>query len=164
MFDAASRRAMRSSSRVRGSIFAVALALAASQVFAQQVYKWVDEKGVTHYGERPPDEKKASKVDTKSPTGDTVKEAPQSWKDRALDAKRQGGEKDEADDYARKKQQYDENRRKDACAVAKRELAVMETKAPVFTFTEKGERTYIEDKDRPAAIAKARRDVDTYCK
>jgi hypothetical protein len=38
---------------------------------AAQVYKWVDEKGVTHYGERPPQGRKASEVPNKlgSPGG-----------------------------------------------------------------------------------------------
>jgi hypothetical protein len=30
-----------------------------------QVYKWVDERGVTHYGERPPQGRKASEVPNK---------------------------------------------------------------------------------------------------
>jgi len=36
-----------------------------------QVYKWVDERGVTHYGERPPQGRKASEVPNKlgSPGG-----------------------------------------------------------------------------------------------
>jgi len=37
------------------------LAAIASPTYAQ-VYKWVDERGVTHYGERPPQGRKASEV------------------------------------------------------------------------------------------------------
>ena len=37
------------------------LAAAVGPAFAQ-VYKWVDERGVTHYGERPPQGGKASEV------------------------------------------------------------------------------------------------------
>src|SRR5258707_3194670 len=40
--------------------FLIFLATAAP-AFAQ-VYKWVDERGVTHYGERPPQGSKASEV------------------------------------------------------------------------------------------------------
>src|SRR6267154_5920581 len=40
--------------------FLIFLAVAAP-AFAQ-VYKWVDERGVTHYGERPPQGSKASEV------------------------------------------------------------------------------------------------------
>ena len=45
-------------------------AAATAPVFAQ-VYKWVDERGVTHYGERPPQGGKASEVPDKlgSPGG-----------------------------------------------------------------------------------------------
>jgi len=43
--------------------FWVFMAIAAP-AFAQ-VYKWVDERGVTHYGERPPQGRKASEVPNK---------------------------------------------------------------------------------------------------
>jgi hypothetical protein len=44
-----------------------------------QVYKWVDERGVTHYGERPPQGGKASEVPDKlsSPGGVSPRPAPQ---------------------------------------------------------------------------------------
>jgi hypothetical protein len=40
------------------------LALAAAQASAQ-VFKWVDERGITHYGERPPQGAKATEVQDK---------------------------------------------------------------------------------------------------
>src|SRR5262249_51913194 len=40
------------------------LAVAAAPAFAQ-VFKWVDERGVTHYGERPPQGAKATEVQDK---------------------------------------------------------------------------------------------------
>jgi hypothetical protein len=40
------------------------LAVAAAPALAQ-VYKWVDERGVTHYGERPPRGSKATEVQNK---------------------------------------------------------------------------------------------------
>jgi hypothetical protein len=45
--------------------------IAAATPALAQVYKWVDEKGVTHYGERPPQGRKASEVPHKlgSPGG-----------------------------------------------------------------------------------------------
>ena len=57
--------------------FWVFLALAVP-AFAQ-VYKWVDERGVTHYGERPPQGRKASEVPNKLGTpgpAATVRENP----------------------------------------------------------------------------------------
>ena len=53
-------------------------AIVAVPAFAQ-VYKWVDERGVTHYGERPPQGGKASEVPDKlgSPGGVSPKPAAQ---------------------------------------------------------------------------------------
>jgi len=54
------------------------LVAVATPAFAQ-VYKWVDERGVTHYGERPPQGRKASEVPHKLGTpgpGSTVRESP----------------------------------------------------------------------------------------
>jgi len=49
----------------------------AAPAFAQ-VYKWVDERGVTHYGERPPQGSKASEVPNKlsSPAPESVTPQP----------------------------------------------------------------------------------------
>jgi hypothetical protein len=46
------------------ALFAAALAGAP---VAAQTYKWVDERGVTNYGEKPPANRPATKVDTQSP-------------------------------------------------------------------------------------------------
>lgn len=58
--------------------FWVFMAIAAP-AFAQ-VYKWVDERGVTHYGERPPQGRKASEVPNKlgtpGPASATTESAP----------------------------------------------------------------------------------------
>jgi uncharacterized protein DUF4124 len=53
------------------------LAAAAAPALGQ-VYKWVDERGVTHYGERPPQGGKASEVPDKlgSPGGTSPRVAP----------------------------------------------------------------------------------------
>ena len=42
----------------------LALAVAANASFAAQTYKWVDERGVTNYGETPPSGRRAQAVDT----------------------------------------------------------------------------------------------------
>jgi hypothetical protein len=50
-----------------GLLVVCGLALA-SAAPAQQVYKWVDDKGVTHYGEKPPSGRPSQPVDT-TPSG-----------------------------------------------------------------------------------------------
>ena len=64
----------RNSKLFRALVRFLILAVVAAPAFAQ-VYKWVDERGVTHYGERPPQGGKASEVPDKlgSPGGVTPK-------------------------------------------------------------------------------------------
>lgn len=47
---------------------AVLLALAGGHALAGQYYKWVDEKGVTHYGEKPPANTQAATVKVRDTT------------------------------------------------------------------------------------------------
>ena len=50
------------------SLIGLLIAMAAGACFAAETYKWVDEKGVVNYGEKPPGERPSRAVDT-SPRG-----------------------------------------------------------------------------------------------
>lgn len=43
----------------------VLLAAAAGPCIAAEAYRWVDERGVVNYGEKPPEERRATPVDTR---------------------------------------------------------------------------------------------------
>jgi len=45
-------------------LFGLLLALAVTECLAADTYKWVDEKGVTNYGEKPPQSRPAQPVNT----------------------------------------------------------------------------------------------------
>jgi hypothetical protein len=78
------------------------LASAVAPAFGQ-VFKWVDERGVTHYGERPPQGGKASEVPDKlgSPGGISPKPAAQGEAPPA---------QPEKTEEARRKEQCDQQR------------------------------------------------------
>jgi len=142
---------------------AIALLALAAWAAHGQVYKWVDEKGVTHYSETPPpDSKKATKVDT----GPAVAPAPvrDDWKQKEVDSRRHSIEKKQADEASEKKAAYDENVRKGRCRSAQRDLQVLEMEAPVYKYDDRGQKVYMEDRDRSAGIARARQDVAAYCR
>ena len=81
-------------------IFAAAVAAAVAPAPAQ-VFKWVDERGVTHYGERPPQGGKASEVPDKlgspggtppkkpePPRADPAQRAPPTEAEKSADTRR----------------------------------------------------------------------------
>lgn len=47
------------------SLIGLLIAMAAGACFAAEAYKWVDEKGVVNYGEKPPGERPSRPVDTR---------------------------------------------------------------------------------------------------
>ena len=128
---------------------------------AAEVYKWVDEKGVTHYSESPPPDRKATRVET----GPSVAPAPRAddWKEKALDARRRELERKQSTEAEQRKQTQEEAVRKGRCVRAQRELQVLEAQRPVYHLNERGEKVFVEDRDRPAEIARARREVEASC-
>ncbi len=149
-------------------IRAFALLLACAAVSAggasAQIYKWVDEKGVTHYTEQPPpDGKAATRVaPPPPPIGGGVRESTESWKEKDAEWRRRRLERGEAEEKARRRDEREAARRLDACRRAQRELHILQA-GPVYSLNERGERVYLEDKDRPAAIEAARKLVETHC-
>jgi hypothetical protein len=130
---------------------------------AAQIYKWVDERGVTHYGEHPPQGQTARPVDTTPSTGPgTSRAKPQSsqdWQDRNIEFQKRRIQRErqaESDQKAAKAKQQ-------RCILAKDELRQMESAGRLYDLNEKGERVYLDDTARRAAIENARQFVASNC-
>jgi hypothetical protein len=130
---------------------------------AHAIYKWVDEKGVTHFSEHPPpDGKKAQKIEPRvTPPSSDAK--PADWKQREQELRKKKIEQDQKDEYRKATSQNAAAERKNRCVYARRELHVLEKQVPVYHVNEKGEKVYLEDKERPAQVAEWKRAVAEYC-
>ena len=137
-------------------LLALLLAMAVPAASAQ-IYKWVDEKGQVHYGEKPPAGAKPSTV--KPPPAQS--NAPAKGED--LQSKeiefRQRRVQREQDEQ---KQARDKARREALCNNAKERLAIAE-QAALFR-REKGERVFLSDAERQAEIASRRAAVAQHCR
>ncbi len=135
-----------------------ALALAASA----QVYKWVDEKGTTHYGERPPQGKKAQEVEQRlaNPALAPGKAVQPNWKDKDLEFRSRRIETEQAE--AKQTQQEAANRQ--ACNQARDSLAQMKSARRLYRLDEKGERVYESDEARQASVAQLEALVAQRCR
>lgn len=136
-----------------------ALSLAAA---AQGVYKWVDEKGVTHYSESPPPDGKANKVDIK-PNGPAGPVKEPDWKARELESRQQNVQKNQADREQKAKEDNDKATRRNICQQALRQITTLQTAVPVYTLNEKGERVYMEDADRQQKVEAAQQRMRENC-
>ena len=127
-----------------------------------QVYKWVDEKGKTHYGERPPQGKSAKEVEQRlaNPGAAPGTAAQPSWKEQDIEFRRRRIESDQTE--AARKQEQDAQRR--ACKQARDRLALYKSARGVFSLDEKGERVYQSDNERNAANARLEQQISEHCR
>lgn len=139
------------------------LVLALVSLPAAAVYKWVDEKGVTHYTEEPPPDGKATKVETRTvgPSGSTG--ATDDWKQKELERRKERLDRDQAEDYAKRKSEHDAAVRANRCQESRRQLAMLERARPIYRINERGEKVYLEDQDRPRQVEQARVQVEKSC-
>ena len=127
-----------------------------------QMYKWVDEKGVTHYGERPPQGKKAQEVEQRlaNPAGAPGKAAQPGWKEQELEFRKR---RIEAEQTEAKDKQQEASRRRN-CNQARDQLAQMKTARRVYRLNEAGERVFQSDEERNAAIARMEQQLAERCR
>ena len=139
-----------------------------SGLSAAQVYKWVDDKGVTHYSESPPPDKKeqAKKLNTTTPSGFGVSSAKEakSAADLEADFKQRRIARDEQD---RKETKAADDERKDAvkrCGKARQSLGELRAPVPLYDINEKGEKVYLEDDQRKIQIDETEAAIKRYCR
>lgn len=127
-----------------------------------QVYKWVDEKGTTHYGERPPEGKKAREIEQRLANPGPVpgKAAPPNWKDKDLEFRSRRIEAEQAE--TKRKRQETKNRQ--ACNLARDHLAQMKSARRLYHLNEKGERVYQSNEEHQASIAQLEQLVEQRCR
>jgi hypothetical protein len=147
------------------------LLAAAVPAFAQ-VYKWVDERGVTHYGERPPQGSKASEVPNRlaSPApGGAGAEAnnpkdsnPEQGQLRPKDRDpRPAPGKGQAPSKGPSTQEAEATKRQQLCDQQRALLERLKQSPPSYTLNEKGERIPL---DNSAAIARQEKFAAEQCR
>ncbi len=120
-----------------------------------QVYKWVDEKGVTQYGQRPPADNRGKKMEF-SNAGPTAPAAAAPSKDPRVSLKEQELEfkkRQIAREVAEQKDHKQAEARKEWCLNAKDDLE-SKRNARIYDLNAKGERVFKSDADRDALVAK----------
>lgn len=152
----------------------------AAAALGTTLYKWVDDKGVTHYSETPPAKQKAQEIRIQPPpsgAGDSrppqapptpgaeagTAAPPKTWQEKALEAqlRREAAEKKEEAEQVRVQELA--RRRKERCVWARQNLHTLQTDRPVYQINEYGERAYIDDAKRAAEIERMKQEIQANC-
>ena len=152
-----------------GRLLALALFVATSAADAA-IYKWVDDKGVTHYSEQPPPgKKKPEPVPIRSQPAPATSQGTQGTADRKTWQQQEAEfqQRRVEQEMQRKKREtegkYTAAVRKEKCVLARQNLHALEEKRPVFRINEKGEREFFDDKAREQALERMRAVVEENC-
>jgi hypothetical protein len=134
---------------------------------AADMYKWVDEKGVTHYSESPPPEGTQSKkleLSTTPPNAPAAKaESAEDWKAREIEFRRRRLQKENAEETEKTQGEHSAAARKGRCVEARRRLDLLGAGRPLYRVNEKGERVYMEEPERATQAARWQKEVGQYC-
>ena len=132
-----------------------------------EVYKWVDEWGKTHFGDRPPDKDVAEKVKIKAPPTEAQRLEAQARADALAkiqfkEAHLKGTMDAERGNDVRR-QQVADNERSQRCLSAQRNLRILGMQRPIYYTNDSGEEVYVSDNERELQKQQASREVDQFC-
>jgi hypothetical protein len=141
---------------------AAALLLAAALPSYAQMYKCVDERGVTHYSDKPRPGCKGGQLDIRAippPSGKERAPAPDAG-GAEREFQRRQIERARAEEADARKQEAQKRR----CAALRQELGFLRGAGAIFHFDDKGNRVYLEDKDRARRTAELEAEVARACR
>jgi len=140
----------------------VAAALAAATAQAQQIYKWVDAQGRTHYGEKPADGTPASPIAAPTPPSSPAQaNNPEKWKDMERDLRTRRMDRERAEEA--KNSEANSAQRKRNCEDARGRIKMLEEPIPVYKRDSKGERVYFTDEQREVELRDQKRKYQENC-
>jgi hypothetical protein len=124
---------------------------------AEQVYKWVDAQGVTHYSKLPPSGQDATTVNTPSPPAKASDHKPAPVADRGTDSAQAP-----IDAKVKKQVAEQEAQRQKYCEAQRNNLAQMEHN-PRVRVEENGEMRRIGEEERQQRMAESREAIRENC-
>ncbi len=158
-------------------IILMVVVLFSSQLAAEKIYKWVDEKGQIHYSsQKPVDQeaesiklKKAPKVKPKAvlgpesqsgETGDVATDATSTETETEEEAEAEAAARAEA---VAKLAEADKINNKKQCDLARRNHAALNATVRVLRTNDKGETVRMNDDERVSALQTAQQAIKQYC-
>lgn len=147
-------------------IFFFALAAVLSASAGAQQFKWKDKDGRLQYGDTPPPGVKATRL---RPAAPPAAPAPSAASKGPLTPAEQEAEfrkrQAEAQKAGEKESQEAQNAqaKKENCQTAKQQLAALESGGRISRTDANGERYYLDDDQRQAEAARARKQVGDWC-
>ncbi|MDH5711214.1 MAG: DUF4124 domain-containing protein [Gammaproteobacteria bacterium] len=126
-----------------------------------EIFKWVDQNGVVHYGDKPTSNSEQMDVQVKESSPAQSNESREERRQRIADAL----ESDRLDRQKQRDQDKSESERKNReCVYAKDRLKNYKRAGRLYKLDKDGNRVTLPDKSRDKAIADLQRQISIKCK
>ncbi|MDX1528801.1 MAG: DUF4124 domain-containing protein [Gammaproteobacteria bacterium] len=155
-------RASRFLRRLAVVALGLALISLAQQGSSAGVYRWVDDQGKVHYGDRPPSKDKARSIEIESAPAPAPDDHERRAKTRRLLDAMESERNREKEQAAQAK--AEQARRERNCEVARRHVTLYQRANKISRVGAEGKRTYLSDEERNQALIHAQSLVDRWCK
>jgi len=129
---------------------------------AQGLYKWVDDKGVVHYADKPPAGKSGQKLNVapQPPLEGQATPRSRSWQEQVQDA----NERRFQEDTKQREQQQKAQETAEKCQRARNALDSLKRERPLYRVDKEGERIFMEDDERRRLIDGWQQQADAHCR
>ena len=143
------------------ALLALALTVPAAGL-ASDIYKWVDEDGVVHFGDRPAEDAQVETVQVASEPTDPAEVRARVEARRSARAET-AGDAAATQDLTEKEIEAQERERAEKCTQFKERLQKFLTSRRLYREDENGERVYLNEEETLAARADVQEKVLEYC-
>ena len=134
------------------------LLVLSTSAMASQIYKWVDDKGVTHFGAQPPQGQDATSINTATPPPRAPAPTP------APAAPSNDAQQKAIDDKVKDQVAKQEAERKKYCESARTNLAQLENNPRVRVEGDNGELRRIGEDERQQRVTELKKSIDERCR
>jgi len=136
------------------------LYLHADFAFAE-IYKWMDEQGRVHYGDRPLANSTEMEIDNAKKSNVKISQSREESRQRLLNAYDEDNKR-KAEEKAKSKNQKKELARR--CSRSKDRLKSYERARYLYTVDKDGNRIAMSNEERDKATSRVKKNINKYCK
>ncbi len=145
------------------ALWGLALGLAlAAPLQAAEIYKWVDEEGVTHYSQQPPPSGDADRVGVDTPPDEEIAREREEMEETGERLEAQREQRREAEQQAQENA-AERERRQQRCADLRASLQKLTENRRLLVPDEEGNVRRLSEEERQQRVAERRRQIDEQC-
>lgn len=151
-------------STIRVSLIA-SVTLLTGLAAANEIYKWTDDDGTVHYGDRPTGATAEERVPISSdPTDPARVQQIVTARNETLLARQEAAAKAAAEEPTKEELRAEAKQRAEKCTTYKERLQKFVTSRRLYRHDENGERVYLDEEQTLAERARVQAKVEEYCK